>query len=444
MKISACIIAKDEEKNISLCLDSLKDQVDEILVVDTGSTDRTAMLAKQAGASVFHYEWENDFSAAKNFALEKATGDWIVFLDADERLTLLASRKVKDFLAEMDVRDEALLIKLINIDVDAEGKVLDYFYTVRIFRNHLNLCYQGKIHEQLGHKNGNALRLYRMNDADMVIYHTGYSTGRIKGKCKRNLKLLLKQLLQGEKTAKLYHHIAQSYVTLEQYKDALPYLRKVHQLPHEATTYQSRYYQMYLVTLEKCELFQSNEYREMLDEALKICSGLPDFHAQKAVLFYHDGKYQQADQEMNLAFHLHAHYSGIEPSFFGEMLEGAKEMQLKIKKRISQINPSSEGNKKAGSTTKENLDYLKMATEASDFLAMHLQIFFFCLLKMDHWDTAKLYAKLLPSKMYPILSRYYGVACLEEIDDALFHALDEYLAKQADHALLVRYRSLIK
>src|SRR5437762_2853976 len=84
--ISLCMIAKDEEETIGQSLASARAFVDEMIVVDTGSTDRTVEIAKAAGAKVFHFPWQNDFAAARNAAIEHATGDWILSLDADETL----------------------------------------------------------------------------------------------------------------------------------------------------------------------------------------------------------------------------------------------------------------------------------------------------------------------------------------------------------------------
>ena len=84
--LSLCMITKNEEKNLSRCLDSIKDIVDEIIIVDTGSTDKTVEIAKSYGAHIYHYDWNNDFSKARNVSLQKATKDWILVLDADEVL----------------------------------------------------------------------------------------------------------------------------------------------------------------------------------------------------------------------------------------------------------------------------------------------------------------------------------------------------------------------
>lgn len=87
MRISACYIVKNEEGNIERSISAIKGQVDEIAVVDTGSTDRTVAAAARFGIRIYHYEWNDDFSAARNYALSKVTGDWVLLLDADEYFT---------------------------------------------------------------------------------------------------------------------------------------------------------------------------------------------------------------------------------------------------------------------------------------------------------------------------------------------------------------------
>jgi glycosyltransferase involved in cell wall biosynthesis len=93
------MIVKNEEKYLKECLDSVKDIVGEIVIVDTGSTDNTQKIASEYGASLFQFEWINDFSAARNFALSKSKGEWILYLDADERITN-ESRKIIQDMAE--------------------------------------------------------------------------------------------------------------------------------------------------------------------------------------------------------------------------------------------------------------------------------------------------------------------------------------------------------
>jgi len=96
IKLSACTIAKNEALNIGKSIDSYKEYVDEIIIVDTGSIDETAKIAEEKGAKVLHFEWKNDFAAAKNFALDNATGDWIIFLDADEWFDGDTAKNIKE------------------------------------------------------------------------------------------------------------------------------------------------------------------------------------------------------------------------------------------------------------------------------------------------------------------------------------------------------------
>ncbi len=86
LRVSLCMIAKDEQEHISGCLESVRGLVDEIIVVDTGSADRTKETARSCGAKVFSFPWTGNFAEARNESLRHATGDWIIFLDADERL----------------------------------------------------------------------------------------------------------------------------------------------------------------------------------------------------------------------------------------------------------------------------------------------------------------------------------------------------------------------
>ena len=108
LKITACYIVKNEEKNLSRSIESLKTAVDEIVVVDTGSTDKTIEIAKSYDAKVIETTWNDDFSTPRNLAIENASGDWIVFIDADEF-----------FNSEFGIRNAKLRKQLANTKVDA-------------------------------------------------------------------------------------------------------------------------------------------------------------------------------------------------------------------------------------------------------------------------------------------------------------------------------------
>src|SRR3989338_5592832 len=96
--ISLCMITKNEEKYLEQCLNSVKDLVDETIIVDTGSTDKTKEIAKRFNAKVYDFKWADDFSAARNESLKHATKDWILILDADEVMDKEAVKTIKEDL----------------------------------------------------------------------------------------------------------------------------------------------------------------------------------------------------------------------------------------------------------------------------------------------------------------------------------------------------------
>ena len=93
--ITLGMIVKNEEHNLAWCLNSVKDSVDEMIIVDTGSKDTTVDIAKQFDAKVYSYHWDDDFAAARNFSISKAIGDWILYLDADEELETNCCQRLK-------------------------------------------------------------------------------------------------------------------------------------------------------------------------------------------------------------------------------------------------------------------------------------------------------------------------------------------------------------
>jgi len=189
------MIVKNEEKNIKTALGWAKGHAFEQIVVDTGSTDRTVELAEQFGAKVYSFEWIHDFAAAKNFAIEQATGDWIAFLDADEYLSSSDAEKLMKLLSKTDIKSDSgkdcLGIIMPWVNVDDNGKPMTISSQVRVFRNDPSVRYNGRVHESL---NIGDDRFINADDIDII--HTGYSeSSHIEtGKADRNIKLLRKEL----------------------------------------------------------------------------------------------------------------------------------------------------------------------------------------------------------------------------------------------------------
>lgn len=213
-KISACIIVHNEEKELPHCLASIRQSVDEIIVIDTGSTDRTKAIAKSYHAKVYHYEWSNDFAAARNFSIGKASGDWILYIDADERMDAAA------VILREAIQEEGL--RLFGF------KVVNYFGGPSVQYEHANLFAQyrlfhkqgvqfsGAVHEQLSFSSPIAAGQSRM--LPISIYHFGCLNHHIveKDKLNRNITILLSEKVKDNSNPWIDYYIANALYQLNE------------------------------------------------------------------------------------------------------------------------------------------------------------------------------------------------------------------------------------
>lgn len=141
--LTVSMIVKNEEKNLARVLESVRGLADEIVVVDTGSTDRTVEIAGSFGARVFNFEWCDDFSAARNESLRHATGDYILWLDGDDEVEAAASRTIREGLAGLKGR--AVFLKLVSLQERETTEAIQ----LRLFPNHRGVRFSGRVHEQV-------------------------------------------------------------------------------------------------------------------------------------------------------------------------------------------------------------------------------------------------------------------------------------------------------
>lgn len=224
IKITACTITKNEEKTIARSINSYKKYVDEIIIVDTGSTDNTVKIAKSLGAKIINFKWCNDFAAAKNAGLDAATGDWIIFLDADEYFADDTCKKVRAVIAEAIRQNKnAVGCRMENYDQDTGVNLVEGF-SVRIFEK--GTRYRYPVHEEIYNPKG--VNVLTVGKSYFYLKHSGYSSKIIAKKCKRNLDIMLKELdeLSDERRRIIYYsYISDSYFGINKLNEAIKYAK---------------------------------------------------------------------------------------------------------------------------------------------------------------------------------------------------------------------------
>lgn len=214
--ISVCLIAKNEEKHVKNCLEPLQKLGFEIVVTDTGSTDKTVELAKEYTPNIFHFSWCDNFSAARNYCIDKATRPYILVIDFDEYLSNI---HISALLKATEQTGIGMVTRNNHQNTDSGESIM----TERVGRFFCkeNYCYKGRIHEQLAPKNNNVPSYYSV---PVTLEHYGYTHKQdTEEKAKRNLDLLLKDLEEDNTNPYTYFQIGQSYRALNDYENALQY-----------------------------------------------------------------------------------------------------------------------------------------------------------------------------------------------------------------------------
>ena len=211
IKLSLAMIVKNEARCLARCLDSIRSVVDEIVIADTGSTDDTVAIARRQGARVVSFPWNNDFAAARNFAMEQTTGAWILALDADEQASGALAQEVRRFIAGPP---QIGRLKIVS-DFRHQGQTLrSSTFVSRLFPR--GARFEGRIHEQI------ASPLPRVNLRG-ELWHDGYLEAH---KSQRNVTLLQAELAREPGSAYLQFQLALEFTSLGRPRDAFACLQQ--------------------------------------------------------------------------------------------------------------------------------------------------------------------------------------------------------------------------
>ena len=330
LKISACYIVKNEAENLAKSIKSLKNQVNEIVMVDTGSTDNTVNVARKLGAKVYSFPWQDDFSKARNFALSKAKGEWLVLLDADEYFTAKTAGNIRQVIRQAQQSD-GLLIQMVNYDVD-KAEIQDYFYQLRIVRNQQGLHYEGKIHEELKLSDGKSMKFFRIAPEMLEIYHTGYASSVSRQKLERNLKLLQQAVDNGQSEADLARYFCDCYLGLGDMEKCTYYGWLDVKNGRQSVNFGSRCHRVLMAYYGGRNDGESISKRRWLAEiSTEQYPEVPDFWAEYSECLYQAGEYAHAIAAMGKALQLMQDYHGMEPSM---LVEGHMAPQLEERLQV--------------------------------------------------------------------------------------------------------------
>lgn len=270
--ISACAIMKNEINHVEAWLDNVRAFAQEIIVVDTGSTDGTmAFLAKQPDVKLINYVWQNDFAKVKNVALQEATGDWLVFTDADE--CFYHPENIIEYLRQVDKQSDdidVIFCPIDNIDADSNNEIINSDVVPRIIRNHVDIRYTGAVHEQLtkGSEPWQNIK-YVVADRQLAICHTGYSTKVIPFKHKRNYEILCQVMKKHNKPEMYYGFLSESLLGLGKYQQALEYAILAMESPYQPAIQKERFAQVAIESMDKLGLAISDIFT--MQQAEEIC-----------------------------------------------------------------------------------------------------------------------------------------------------------------------------
>lgn len=212
-EVSLCMIVKNEEEYLPRCLNSVKNIVDEIIIVDTGSTDRTVEIAKEFDSKIYFFQWNNNFSEARNESLKHATKDWILIIDADEEV-YKEDQELFKILLNSKLDENAIYnfqgVSYSGNSIDENNKTINL--NPRLFKNNIGIHYEGAIHNQLIYNKEN----YNVICENVKIHHYGYLNERIisTDKRNRNLSILKDQFSKNPNDKFICFNLGNEYAAL--------------------------------------------------------------------------------------------------------------------------------------------------------------------------------------------------------------------------------------
>jgi glycosyltransferase involved in cell wall biosynthesis len=317
LTVSLVMIVKDEEEMLPRCLETVHDMVDEMIIVDTGSSDRTVEIAESFGAKVLHHEWTGDFAEARNVSLEAATGDWFIYLDADEVLVREDAHRLREMAGH--VWRESFFFVETNFTGDLDDGMAVNHNTLRMYRNRPEYRFQGRIHEQLAHALPAGMP-ERIEQPSVRIEHYGYlgAVRDAKEKSRRNIELLERQLADGDQTSFLCFNLGSEYAAAGDAERSLTQFERAWALLENDPEKTSYGYVPSLTNRLVKALRTTGDFEravEIADEGLALFPGFTDLVLEQSLCSREQGDYETAAELLERCLEM-----GDSPSRYSPMV----------------------------------------------------------------------------------------------------------------------------
>lgn len=291
-KLTLCMVVRNEELLLPRCLESVKDLVDEMIIVDTGSTDRTVQIAEQAGAIVIHEPWEQNFSKPINRALREAKGEWILRLDGDEELVAEDKGKLRKLMT--DPKGEGYILSIISLLNDQNVVEEEVSSFIRVFRNRPEYVYEGLIHEQV------ILSIYRrdpnavVKSTDVRIKHYGYlkEISDAKDKGNRNREITLEAIKREPDNGFLRFYMGVEYRRSNEREQAAVQFVEAMKMLDPKMPWASRCIQAYTTVLMELGIW--DQAMSVVEEGIRLYSDYTDLVYLRGVIHHQRGDHLAA------------------------------------------------------------------------------------------------------------------------------------------------------
>jgi tetratricopeptide (TPR) repeat protein len=302
-RLSLCMIMRDEEEHLARCLASVQGVVDEIVIVDTGSVDRSIEIAEAFGARVLHEEWRGDFAAPRNTSIDAATGDWILVLDAAEEL--VDGARLRELLHEEAI--EGYCLREVNFIGEQRGIESVVNSAFRLFRNRPAYRYSGALHEQIMGKidpEGGVCTRF----VGIEIHHYGYlePTSRAKEKTDRNMAIVMAEVARKPTDSFTLFNAGVEFQRVGDFESALDYFRRSFaELPSLKAYYASLLLRNIVASLNSLERW--DEALDVLSDALQAYPDFTDLHYLQGQIHSSRREYRAAVKSFRRAIDLGDH-----------------------------------------------------------------------------------------------------------------------------------------